>query len=602
MIRTLAASFGLAVATTLVAAAAASPTVQPGNQSRWSLDFRASMEQSSTRPIEVHLFGTWTSTICAVRSNDYDAQLQLSEIQFKGEVLRGGPASALKDLESRLSQPFWATYRNDGGLLSVHFYRGMSATDRNMLQMIATELQLVQPGTSRQTWTAQERDGAGEYSAIYLAQQPDRILKRKLKYIYADGMAGAPANALEISIDQSDITFSFTPDHRLQSADGVDRVRMSLSQDKSQQLTAVAEFHASGLETGAAPELAGSLAREHASVVDLPVVTQKSDSTVARAQADDRLLIGLTTDAILGTAFSDAAFAKNPGSAASPDRLTALFRSRPDAASSAVALLVKNGPNKTVTNALGAAGALSSTAALTELAHNATLPQELRVDALLALVQLQHPDAQVMRIPSDLVNDSNHEIQSAARMITAALAHAGRPEYPADADAIDASLIALYRNARDAREKVELLGALGNSAGPAAAQTVDRALNDSSASIRAAAARALRLVTGAEVDQRLASVILKDSEAMVRADAIFATRFRRPLPPTLAEALMKVANEDQVIYVRSDALAVLSQNSNASPQIHQTLAHIAESDQDAGIRRQAADALASISNRASVRP
>ena len=597
MIRNLAASFGLAVATTLVAAAAASPTVKPGDQSRWSLDFRASMEQSSSRPIEIELSGAWTSTISAVRSNDYDALLELSKIQFSGEALKGTPASALKDLQSRLSRPIWATYRNDGGLLSVHFYRDMSATDRNMLQMIATELQLVQPASARHTWTAQERDGAGEYSAVYLAQRPDRILKRKLKYIYADGMAGAPANAFEISIDQSDITFSFTPDHRLQSADGVDRVRMSLSQDKSQQLTAVAEFHASDLQTGTAPELAGSLAREHANVVDLPIVTQKSDSTVARAEADDRLLKDLTTDAIL-----DAAFAKNPGSAASPDRLTALFRSRPDAASSAVALLRKNGPNKTVTNALGAAGSLSSSAALAELAHDATLPQQLRVDALLAFVQLQHPDAEVMRIPSDLVNDSNHDVQSAARMITGALAHAGRPEHPADAEAIDVSLIALYRNAGDVREKTELLGALGNSAGPEATQTIDEALNDSSATIRAAAARALRLVTGAEVDQRLASVMLKDSEAVVRADAIFATRFRRPLPTTLAEALMKVASEDQVIYVRSDALAVLSQNSNASPHIHETLAHIAESDADAGIRRQAADALAAISNRASVRP
>lgn len=248
MIRTLAASFGLAVATTLVAAAAASPTLHPGDQSRWSLDFSASMEQAKARPIEIHIAGAWASTISAVRANDYDAQLQLAKIQFSGDAIKSTPPASLKDLQSRLSRPFWATYRNDGGLLSVHFYRDMSPSDRNLLQMIATELQLVQPGSAHQSWTAQERDGAGEYAALYLMSQPDRILKHKIKYIYTDGMAGAPANAMRISIDQSDVTFALTPDHRLQSADGVDRVRISLSQDKSQQLTAVTEFHATGLQ------------------------------------------------------------------------------------------------------------------------------------------------------------------------------------------------------------------------------------------------------------------------------------------------------------------------------------------------------------------
>jgi hypothetical protein len=597
MIRTLAASFGLAVATTLVAAAAASPTVQPGDQSRWSLDFRASMEQSTARPIEIHMSGAWTSTISAVRANDYDAQLQLAKIQFSGDTLKSTSVPGLKDLQNRLSRPFWATYRNDGGLLSVHFYRDMSASDRNLLQMIATELQLVQPGSAHQSWTAQERDGAGEYAALYLMSQPNRIVKHKIKYIYTDGMAGAPANAMQISIDQSDVTFSLTPDHHLQSADGVDRVRMGLSQDKSQQLTAVTEFHATDLQTGTAAELAGSLVREHANVVDLPIVTQRSDSSVARAEADDRLLKDLTTDAIL-----DAAFSKNPGTIASPDRLTALFRSRPDAAATAVALLIKNGPSKTVTNALGAAGSLSASASLSELAHNASLPQDLRVDALLAFVQLQHPTPEVMRVPVDLVADANPAVQSAARMISGALAHAGRTEHSAEADAIDASLVALYRNAKEVSEKIELLGALGNSAGPMAAQAADEALNDPSAPIRAAAARALRLAPGGDIDRRLAVVILNDSDPAVRADAIFATRFRNPLPATLADALLKVAGTDQVIYVRSDALALLRQNPNASPRIQQTLAHIAESDPDPGIRRQASDALAAVSAQASTHP
>jgi hypothetical protein len=84
----------------------------------------------------------------AVRAHEYDAQLQLADLQFTGDAVKDLPNASLTGLQYRLSRPFWATYRNDGGLLSIHFFRDMSASDRNLLQMIATELQLVQPEAS----------------------------------------------------------------------------------------------------------------------------------------------------------------------------------------------------------------------------------------------------------------------------------------------------------------------------------------------------------------------------------------------------------------------------------------------------------------------
>jgi hypothetical protein len=371
MIRTMIRSFAVAVATTLVAAAANSQ-IQPGDQSRWSLDFRSRMEQHTAHPIEIHMMGKWTSTISAVRAGDYDAQLQLADVQFTGDGVNGAPPASLAALRTRLSRPFWATYRNDGGLLAVHFFRDVSVSDRNLLEMVATELQLVRPDSARANWTAQERDGAGEYSAIYLMPQPDRILKHKLKYIYTDGLAGASANALHVAIDQSDITFLIDSDHRVLGVDGTDRVRMDLSPDHAEQLTAITDFHASHLQTAHASELIGSLERAHADVIDSPIVTQKLDADVARAEADDRLLNGHTTEALL-----DSAFQKISGGAAQPDRLAALFRRRPEAADAAAALLIKNGSQRIVTNALGAAGSLSAVAALSGLAQNATLPQRI---------------------------------------------------------------------------------------------------------------------------------------------------------------------------------------------------------------------------------
>ena len=601
--RTPVLSFVLAAATVLVAAEGYGQS-QPGDQSRWSLDFRASMEQSSAHPIEVRILADWTSTVAAVHDGEYDARLQLAHIQLAGDSVKGAPESSIADLRSRLSRPFWATYRSDGGLLSIHFLRQEAPSDRNLLQMIATELQLVRPKPARNSWTAQERDGAGEYSALYVTPAPGRILKRKLKYLYADGVAGAPADAVRVSVESSDITFSVTPDGMVQSIDGTNRVRMDLAQNQLEKLAAVTEFHANNLRTGKAPELVGSLdlEREFPNVVDSPVMTQRLDAGAMRADADERLLKGYTTETILAMAFAKDAKTAPSDQPDRLDRLTALFRVRPEAASAAIKMLLQNGPRRSVTNALGASASPSAVAALNGMAHNPALAEMQRVDAIVAFVQMQHPTTEAMRVPVDLMRDTNVSIRSAARMMSGALSRAGRAENGAEADAIDAALVDLFKSAGNSSEKVELLGALGNSAGPSVVPVIEESLHDSTAAIRSAAARALRLAPGPDVDLILATAITSDPDSAVRADATFATRFRHPISASLAGALLSAASTDHARFVRSDAIAVVRENPNASPETLQTLKQIAENDPDAGVRRQAGDALAAISATGSAHP
>src|SRR5450631_1786050 len=117
MISTILKSIALSVATTLVAAAASQ--TRPGDHSQWSLNFSTRMEQRSAPPIEVQMAGEWTSTISAVHARSYEAQLQLADVHCIGEAAQKASASALADLEARLSRPFWATYRSDGGLIEM---------------------------------------------------------------------------------------------------------------------------------------------------------------------------------------------------------------------------------------------------------------------------------------------------------------------------------------------------------------------------------------------------------------------------------------------------------------------------------------------------
>lgn len=574
------------IAAVLASTAAVAATVHPGDQSRWSLDFRVRLEQSASPPAEVHLTGDWLSTIAAVRPGEYDAQLQIVDTGFSGDDAKQASPAALDDLRRRLSRPFWATYRADGGLVAIHFFRDVEPNDSNLLQMIATELQLVRPAATRASWTAQERDGAGEYAALYVTTQPGRIAKRKLKYLYADGVAGTPGN-IRIAIDRAEATYALAPNGDIGAVDAISRMRMELSPDHKGDLTAVTEIHIANLRTQQAPDLAGSLARALPNVTHSAIVTHKPDPVEALAQADDRLLEGHSTESLLADAY-----ALGKADAALADRLAAMFRRRPEAAMAAVATLAKDGAQPRLTNALGSAGSPAAIEALASVARNADLAENLRVDAINAFVQMQHPTLEAMRVLAPLMDDPNVAVQSAARMLYGSLSRAGRAEHPAEADAMDGVLIARYRNVRETREAAELLAALGNSVGPAVVPVIRNALRDPRAPVRGAATRALRLAPGSAIDELLAATITSDRDPAVRADAIFAARFRRPLPAPIADALLNAASADSVDYVRSNAVAVLRLSPAASPRIAATLARVADHDTNPGIRRQASEAIA----------
>jgi len=575
-----------ALAAAFMAAAAGAVPPQPGDQSRWSLDFRARLEQGA-RPVEIHLTGGWVSTVVAVRPAGYDCELQIVDAGFAGDSVKDVSAAALQDLRNRLSRPFWASYRADGALVGLHFYQDVSPTDRNLLQTIATESQLVRPAGGGSVWTVEERDGAGAYLAMY-GREGNTIVKRKVKYTYTDGVAGAPADAVQVHVDQSDLRFSLGPHDEVLALAGGDRVHLGVSFGNAGTIAAITEIHLADLHTGRAAEAIGSMARVAPDVKSFPVATHRPDPAEARAQSDDRLLNGASTESLLEAAMEGE-------DSTVPERLTALFRRRPEAAAAAESLVRKNGSQKWITNALGAAGSAASILAIRHLATDPAVTPSARADAVLALVQLQHPAAEAMGIPVVLLDDADPSIRAAARMIAGALARAGRAEHPAEADSIDSALVARYRKAREVPPVCELLSALGNSVGPAAVAAIREALHDPRATVRAAAVRALRLAPGQDVEQALMESMLHDSDPRVRADAIFATRFRRPLSSSLGEALARAAKSDRVDYVRSDAVALLRKNLNAVAGASETLAWVAENDSNSGVRRQAREGLAEAS-------
>ena len=110
-----------AVLAATAAAFAASPQkLTPGDQSRWPLDFRVRLEQPSSHGVEIHARGEWRSTIVGVRRGEYDVQLQIADLQFTGDPVKNVSPAAVAELRSRLTRPFWITYRSDGRMTATH--------------------------------------------------------------------------------------------------------------------------------------------------------------------------------------------------------------------------------------------------------------------------------------------------------------------------------------------------------------------------------------------------------------------------------------------------------------------------------------------------
>jgi hypothetical protein len=569
-----------------VAAGAAAPVV--GQQCRWTLSFRAELQQAAGRRPAVALAGEWSRTVVAVRPDAFDAQVQLTSVTFEAPAGREVDARELAALQERLAKPFWITTARDGALRAIHFTKEVSPSDRNLLQMIATAAQFVQADGAHAVWTSLEHDGGGAYLAVYQKTGPSRYRKKKVKYT-EPGTGQAGSQSFAIAIEHSEAEFAFTPEGVMAEVDGVEQVRLSLPGPQGESLGTRIELHLRGLRALVDQGLAARLAMP-ASVEHLPITTHQPDPAAAQEQIDRELLAGQTTEAIFSAA------ERNERGAA--DRLAAAFRRRPESVPLAATRFTAGPGSQAIASGLARAGTRAATRALAGLAGDASRPPASRVGALVAIAGLRQPEVDAMRIPAPLIDDPNPDVREAARLATGALAHAGRLEHPAESDALEGVLAARFDKAATTDEKTQWLAALGNSAGPRSEHLLTAALRDPHDGVRAAAARSLRLVPGGDVDERLAAALSRDAKASVRGAALFAMGFRSPLSPTLWAAVLRSARDDAIDSVRNRAISLMRDDVSRPPEAEATLEWVAEHDRADAIRRFARETLEAIRSRA----
>ena len=272
-----------------------------------------------------------------------------------------------------------------------------------------------------------------------------------------------------------------------------------------------------------------------------------------------------------------------------PARLEAVLRVEPDAVAPAVAFVHSGRAERPIIEALGAAGTAPAQGGLCRLAADLSLPPRVREEAIGALVLIKRPTAPTLLAVARLLDGRPATVRRTARAVAGTVARFGRQEHVAESAALERALLAEYARSRRSDDRVSALAALANLGSPAVLAPVESALDDGDHAVRAAAARALRLVPDPAADRLLVGLLRSDRDEAVRAAAIFAAGFRELGP--LIDGLAETAETDPVESVRTDSVALLARYANLSPRVTRALAYAADNDPKSNLRQLARAAL-----------
>jgi hypothetical protein len=247
-----------------------------------------------------------------------------------------------------------------------------------------------------------------------------------------------------------------------------------------------------------------------------------------------------------------------------PARIEGALRRDDEAVHATLAFIRGDKATKMIIDALAASGTPAAQDALCSLARDSRQPRHVRAEAVSSLGLVRRPTVATMTEVGELIRRRDPDLLAPTLFLAGTVARAGRADHPVHAAAIEKVVLAESARARGTDDLLDALAALGNLGSAAVTPRLRAALASGDSRIRAAAARALRLVPDEEADRLLVATLRRDQDPTVRAAAIFAAGFRKLDP--LAAALADTAHSDPIDYVRAGAVTLLARNRETSPQ------------------------------------
>jgi len=270
--------------------------------------------------------------------------------------------------------------------------------------------------------------------------------------------------------------------------------------------------------------------------------------------------------------------------------LTALLRQDPSALVAVRANLASRGPlTDSLLAALRDASTPDTQKLLGELAgRDSPLDAEHRMEAARALSLVPSPTADTVAALASLRADPDVGAQATYGLGSAL--HRLAAQDPALAAQARGALTAQLAAATTGGEQAAVLTALGNAGDPTTLDAVRGYVASNDASVRAAAAQAVRRIAGGEADRMLAA-LCADSSASVRFNAVDAIS-ERAASPALVAALSDLVVGEPEYQTRARAVNTLAQWLPGAPDAARGLTAVASRDPNADLRNVASGALA----------
>jgi HEAT repeat protein len=562
------------------------------------LRFTSSQPGAEAPPgMRFHLQGEWSVGIVSVDGDQVHARIQL--VPSSTEVSMGGESrlapEVRRSFEAGLALPFFITLHRSGAVQLVHFEPGTDILVQGLLRATVGATQHVLSGPPQESWTTEEQDTTGRYSARYTRKTASSFEKSKLAYSHLSTPEGLQSlsNGPRVSVN-SLTTLELGKDLWAESLQGSEHLEVD-SGPSLFTIISSSQVALMLLERGRDRALLGSFEARRGQLVTLPLASYQGQGQDPKAELRE-VLAGKNFDALVKELHSLPADEKASETARSQAlaQLRALFLLEPRQA------LLVHDTLRAGMDPLAASpllGALSSAStpeclhALSGIATDGTLAGPVRVDATAALGMASTPTEEGVTALRKLAHDTDSELADTATLGLGSAAMMMNDGRARDAEALVHELVSAWRSATTPEQQALLLRALGNTRHPSALPTLQSALTSTSPEVRAAAVEALRNMPAPSADQLLASVLLQDPTAEVRQTAVFASSFR-PLPPLLP-VLAQALRLDSSDLVRREIITLAGDQLRAVPEARSLLEWSSQNDPSPGLRRTALTFLSS---------
>jgi len=551
----------------------------------------ASREAPADPGTGFELSGTLTTTVLVETPAGPELEIRLEPERIAPVGEPGGAAPAVRPgFAKALAAPFVAAFDRSGGVRELAFAGEVDGEARALLKELVAATQLVQPGAGAPpSWTAIERVPAGEVSADYAALGSGRFSRRRTHFVRIATAAGLvpPIPGLnEIASDAASLATG--DDGRL--------VSLLARTNYVSRISGGAPRFETDVRIGLALVSRGDRPDMAAAGVARAVGERETMSTPAARFGDAErsrltgVLAGGTLEGLLRDAADPAAIGDPRRRRALERRLGALMTLHPSVVPAVARALRAAADPGALVDALGESSAPTAQAALAAVAADRSLSVEARREAVAALATSPSVTRTTLAALEQGLQDPDVDKASAY-----ALGAAVDRTLASDPEAAQEGLQRL-RDRLDAAtsetDSTQAIEALGNSGSPDVLSDLQGALGSSSPAVRAAAARALRLIPGSAVDQLLATTMTSDADPDVRVAALFSTGYR-PWTAFLAP-VTELCQHDPVLEVRQAAVfsAEGAANRGYGAGTAAVLNWVAQNDPDPALRSEAAGAVA----------